>query len=233
MSLRPAISLSTRVTTAAVLGGAALALPVTALGGYADRGPGASAAAPPPPRNVQAAGGFSGTPRFDPPNVSVRVGQAVRWRNTDSAAPHTATENHGLWNLTGTYGPPGSRGFGPGESRQRPFEAGTHNYFCKIHPDTMRGWVRVPVVLSKATVNGQRVIRVRWAPAPPPSNRVFDVQRRRGNGPWQNFRVDTNTAAASFGASAVGTVWRLRARLQKAGAPAAATGFSPPAQITS
>src|SRR4051794_4927278 len=72
---------------------------------------------------------------FDPVEVSVKVGEIVRWTNTDSSVPHTATEDHGLWRLSGTYGSPGPfQGFGPGESVERRFEAGTHHYYCEVHP---------------------------------------------------------------------------------------------------
>ena len=80
------------------------------------------------PREVAAEGDvfIPGSLAFNPAQVFVRVGQVVRWTNTDPVVPHTATEDHGLWNLTGTYGqtPVSPAGFGPGEQRSRQFEAG-------------------------------------------------------------------------------------------------------------
>ena len=47
---------------------------------------------------------LTGPLRFNPATVTVGVGDQVEWVNTDILVPHTATEDHGLWNLTGTYG---------------------------------------------------------------------------------------------------------------------------------
>src|SRR6059058_3132731 len=114
---------------AAVLVGVLLAVPVGAAG---DAKPAAE---------VNAEGNaFTGGLKFDPAKVGVKVGQVVRWTNTDFLVPHTATEDHGLWDLGGTYGgtPANPSGFGPGESRSRVFEAGTQNYYCRVHPKQMR-----------------------------------------------------------------------------------------------
>ena len=66
--------------------------------------------------------------------------------------PHTATEDHGLWDLAGTYGqtPANPAGFAPGTTVERPFEAGTHHYYCRVHPQQMKGVVAVPVKLASA-----------------------------------------------------------------------------------
>jgi plastocyanin len=110
--------------------------------------PGAGAAQP--AAEVDAAGNaFSGGLAFIPARISVRVGDVVQWRNTDFLVPHTATEDHFLFNLTGDYGgtPVNPPGFGPGETRRHRFAAGTWNYFCQVHPDDMRGRVTVPPTL--------------------------------------------------------------------------------------
>src|SRR5207237_3176522 len=93
-----------------------------------------------PAADVKAEGNaFTGGLKFDPPKVSVKVGQIVRWTNTDKFVPHTATEDHGLWDLAGTYGmtPANPAGFGPGETRTRVFEAGTEHYYCRVHPQPL------------------------------------------------------------------------------------------------
>src|SRR3954454_1137805 len=93
---------------------------------------------------------FTGGLSFPPASVRVAVGDTVRWRNTDNVVPHTATENHGLWDLGGNYGqtPANPSGFGPGETVQRRFEAGTHSYYCRVHPTQMRGRVDVAPTLA-------------------------------------------------------------------------------------
>lgn len=201
----------------------------TALGGYGSGG----ASAPPVAAEVKADGNpLTNASRlgFFPQKVRVKVGEEVRWTNADSAAPHTATEDHGLWNLSGDYGPPGSMGFGPGESVKRAFEAGSHSYFCEVHPDTMRGVVDVPVTLSR-TRGGD--IKARWGASALPADQAFDVQRRKGGRPWATVRKGTRKLNGRFGGGRRGTTWRFRARLRKAGDPDAATGYSPPAKIKS
>jgi plastocyanin len=201
------------------------------------------------PRTVNANGNaFTGGLAFDPAEVSVAVGDTVRWVNTDELVPHTATEDHGLWDLTGTYGgtPANPPGFGPGESRERAFEAGTHRYYCKVHPEEMRGTVSVPARLAVERVRvrsrrrsrrGRRrtVLRTRilatWAAAPPAEGLLFDVERRRAGGDWQPLATGTPAGSGRFAAGTRRTVWEVRARLRRADDATAATDWSPPARI--
>lgn len=180
-------------------------------------------------KDVKAEGNpFTGGLGFDPPKVRVGVGDVVRWTNTDSTVPHTATEDHGLWDLTGTYGIPGNYGFGPGESRQRAFEAGTQHYYCKVHPTQMRGVVRVPVraVVRKLPDGGRRIV-MRWAPAKPAGGHVFDVQLKRADGTWRNFRKGTTNPAGGRKTHGQKVQWSIRARLRDAKDASKATGWSP------
>lgn len=218
-----------------------------------------------PAVTVNAAGNpFTGGLKFDPAQVTVRVGDTVRWVNTDQFVPHTATEDHGLWDLTGTYGqtPANPPGFGPGETRDRVFEAGTAHYYCKVHPQQMRGVVAVPVDLSigppvTATVSEARsvhrkhrtrhrrrapapapapprakfrLITATWASAPPAQGQVFDVQRRLGDGAWQDWESGTGAAGGTF-AARPGEKWSVRARLRSASDPSAAEDFSPAVSV--
>ena len=207
----------------AVLVCGALALPL-----------GASGAAQQPAANVKAEGDpfTPGSLKFNPKNVSVKVGQIVRWTNTDDAVPHTATEDHGLWDLTGTYGLPGNYGFGPGESRQRRFEAGTQHYYCKVHPADMRGVVAVPVKLAvKSIPSGRRVV-VTWAAVKPAAGLVYGVQVRKGDGKWQAFRTKTTTTSGTLDRRGAKTAIRFRARLRATDDVSRATGWSPVVQVT-
>jgi plastocyanin len=110
---------------------------------------------------------------FRPASVNARVGQVVRWRNTDTIVPRTATEYHGLWNLAGTYGqtPANPPGFAPGTTVQRAFEAGTAHYYCMVHPTQMHGVVAVPVALSVSSATASAARR--------PSRRSRRPARRR------------------------------------------------------
>jgi plastocyanin len=186
---------------------------------------------------------FTGGLRFDPPDVAVAVGGVVRWTNTDALVPHTATEDHGLWDLTGTYGqtPANPPGFGPGESRERAFEAGTHRYFCRVHPAQMRGTVAVPVRLEAASRvvetkpsgkrRKRRRVRVTWAPAPPAEGLGFDVEIRRGDADWRPWRSGKRAASGTFRTQAGKAPWSVRARLRRIDDASMATDFSPVATI--
>ncbi|HVS28685.1 MAG TPA: plastocyanin/azurin family copper-binding protein [Solirubrobacteraceae bacterium] len=120
----------------------------------ADYGGGTSAPPGPPAADVTANGNAvydQAHLSFKPENVAVAVGQAVRWTNTDPVVPHTVTEDHGLFDLAGTYGmtPANPAGFAPGTSVQRDFEAGTFSYHCRVHgAAAMHGTVAVPVTLT-------------------------------------------------------------------------------------
>jgi plastocyanin len=219
----------------------------------------ATSAPPSPPDNaeVDANGNpLTGGLRFSPEAVVVRVGGFVRWTNTDFLVPHTATEEHDLWDVGGTYGqsPLNPGGFGPGAKVQRTFEASTASYYCRVHPTTMRGTVRVPVRLSLASrrtvtvrrVRSRKTRRVRtvrrvqtryfidviWATTAPAAGRVFDVQIRRGGGPWQALRDGTTQRGTRVSAgSRRGTRTTVRARLRLADSRSAATGWSPETTI--
>jgi len=212
-----------------ILGATAAALlltPLVALAGYGQP-------SPPPPGGggggageVDANGNpFSGGLGFDPARLRVAVGRTVRWTNTDSFVPHTATEEHGIFDLGGDYGPPGNMGFGPGESVEREFSAGTFRYFCRVHPE-MRGVVAAPVKLSIARARKAAPrVRALWSRRRLPAGQAFDVQRRIGGGPWRSIRVGTRRLQGTFSAvSAKANAFRARVRLTDGGG---ASGYSP------
>lgn len=203
--------------------GAALALPLAASG-----------ATQQPAARVNAEGDVftPGSLKFDPKSVSVKVGQIVRWKNTDAYVPHTATEDHGLWDLTGTYGVGSSMGFGPGESRQRVFEAGTQHYYCKVHPSQMHGVVAVPVKLTVSSIpNGHR-IHIVWDAHRPGPGKAFDVQFKKGDGAWKPFRTATTDASGNLDRHGATAVIRVRARFRRKNDATLATGWSPVAKVT-
>lgn len=208
---------------------ALLAAPAIAPAQYPSPGGGGSSAG-----TVNANGNaFTGGLGFDPPIVGAKVGQEVNWVNTDFLVPHTATELHGLWDVAGSYGLPGQTGFGPGETAGRRFESGTHVYYCRIHPDDMRGRIDVPVKLrlkNRKEPRGANV-HVKWASEREPGI-VFDVQRRRAGSPtWLNLKRRTKAGSSSFDPGDSGGGWQVRARMRSADDPAAKTDWSPPARI--
>jgi plastocyanin len=220
-----------------VIGGAIvaamLAAPLAALAGYGQPSPPPTSGPPPADASVDANGNpFSGGLGFDPTRVKVKVGQKVRWTNTDSIAPHTATEDHRLWRLAGDYGPPGTMGFGPGQSVQRRFAAGTWSYFCEIHPNDMHGVVAVPVSLRSAAGRreGSFVVSAVWSKLALPAGQVFDVQERIGAGPWKTVRNGVRGLEGSF-AGHDGQFLSFRARVRRTTAPTASSGYSPLARV--
>src|SRR3954453_6790019 len=243
------MGISRRLAGVALGATAVLAAPAAADSGGAP-GPGQGSSSGP----VQVVGAdgnvFTGGLKFDPADITVAVGQVVRWKNNDSIVPHTATEVHGLWDLTGDYGatPANPSGFGPGETRERAFEAGTQHYYCKVHPQQMKGTISVPVqlALKRAPASGasprgaakprKRLIVVTWASAPPAQGQAFDAQRRRGNGDWVTFAQGSTAASGTFSAGKRRkrkTVWQVRARLHVAGSDSLATDWSPVVSISS
>lgn len=170
-----------------------------------------------------------GSLNFDPDEVTVPVGGIVRWTNTDQVVPHTSTEENGLWQLSGDYGPPGSQGYGPGESVERAFEAGTHQYYCEVHPEEMRAVVEVPPTLVRARNRRARAI---WSPTAAAEDLAFDVQRRRKGRAWRTLLEGTTKRKTTFELGRVGSrAWQVRARLRSATDEAKATDWSPVASI--
>ena len=229
-----------RRAIAGIIAGAALAAPAAA--GAATTEVGANG-------NV-----FTGGLSFTPAKLTLAVGDAVRWRNTDNIVPHTATEDHGLWDLGGDYGatPANPSGFGPGETRERVFEAGTQAYYCRVHPTQMRGTIAVAPRLAvqhvrvkirrkrRPVTTRKRRRRARtkvisylvavWASASPAQGLAFDVQRARAGGGWIPLGTGTRNTNARF-RIARGSTWLVRARLRSAADASKATGWSPPAGI--
>jgi plastocyanin len=217
------------------------ALPLAPAAALAQVDPGA------PPVNVNAEGNaFTGGLAFAPANVGVTIGRTIQWTNTDFLVPHTATEDHGLWDLGGTYAqtPLTTGGFGPGAVVSRRFEAGTHHYYCKVHPTQMKAVIAVPVDLRlfgqrqrrRRTHEQPRVLRyvtATWAIEPPASGEGFDIQLHRGAAAWQTVRSATRETGMVFRAGEAGTRWEVRARLRNAANASAATDWSPVATIVS
>jgi plastocyanin len=68
--------------------------------------------------------GGNQTPQFSPTNLTIAPGTSVNWRNNDTVA-HTTTSDDNLWNSN----------IAPGGSYSRQFStAGTFTYSCTVHP---------------------------------------------------------------------------------------------------
>jgi plastocyanin len=74
---------------------------------------------------------------WSPANVSVRVGDTVTWDFSDTSQAHNVASNSSNWTLTSPIQvahPPVSFTF---------TQAGTYDFVCNVHPDTMKGTVSV------------------------------------------------------------------------------------------
>jgi len=73
---------------------------------------------------------------FDPPEITINVGESVTWTNMDFV-PHTATSgNPGDADLGSVFRSPH---LARGESFTHTFDqAGEYVYFCELHPTVMR-----------------------------------------------------------------------------------------------
>jgi plastocyanin len=168
---------------------------------------------------------FTGGLAFAPTELEIGVGDTVRWTNNDFLVPHTATQKSGLFRLTGEYGqtPLNPPGFGPGDTRERAFEAGTFHYYCEVHPEQMRAVIAVPPTVERVGRDARRV-RVTWASTPAPEGEVFDVKRRVHG----KFRLVRKRATGSSATFEGGGQFKVRAR--SANDPNAFSDFSPPGQ---
>ena len=80
---------------------------------------------------------------FNPATISIHVGQAVVWRNNDSA-PHTTTSGSCSGNTCTPMPGWDSGTLNPGQSFSFTFNtAGTFTYYCRIHGAMMQGTIRV------------------------------------------------------------------------------------------
>jgi plastocyanin len=180
---------------------------------------------------------FTGGLSFTPAKINGQVGQLVRWTNTDFIAPHTVTEDHGLFDLVGTNtnGTPVSK---PGfdGSVDLLLMAGTITYYCVVHPTQMHGTLSVPVTLTLGPRprhrSPQRTVTLLWAVEPPSAGEVYDVERRVGNGAWTPIATGTTKISTRIMAGTPGTVTTVRARLRSAADAKRTTGWSPEASVT-
>jgi plastocyanin len=86
-------------------------------------------------QTVGAVDGTSGL--WSPANVSIHVGDTVTWDFSDTSQAHNVASNSSNWTLTSpiqTHHPPVSFTF---------TAAGTYDFVCNVHPDTMKGTVSV------------------------------------------------------------------------------------------
>jgi hypothetical protein len=152
---------------------------------------------------------------FGPAAATVALGERVTWSFEDPLA-HTSTSDQGFWDS-------GSRTVGSTYARAFT-SAGTFAYHCSIHP-MMRGQVRVPVRVSGSPAAGWAL---RWSTRRAAGGVTFDVQARRGSGPWTALGTAVTTSGRRFDPARAGS-WSVRARTVEG---ASRSGWSPPVTVT-
>lgn len=154
-----------------------------------------------------------------PSTVSIRPGGTVTWDFTSS---HTATDDTPL----ALY----DSGIINHTSYAITFVAsGSYPFVCTIHAG-MDGRVDVPVTAKPSKGHTGTTFTIVWASVTAPNGYVYDVQRRRNDGPWKSWRTATTARNGIFVPHNKGTT-RFRARLRLDG-NTDASGWSPAAKIT-
>ncbi len=156
---------------------------------------------------------------YVPSTVTLRQGGEVTWDFTSS---HTATDDTPL----ALY----DSGIIAHTSFTITFVAsGSYPFVCTIHAG-MDGRVDVPVTAKPSKGHTGTTFTIVWASVAAPGGYVYDVQRRRNDGPWKSWRTATTMRNGTFVPHNKGTT-RFRARLRLDG-NTDASGWSPAAKIT-
>jgi plastocyanin len=150
---------------------------------------------------------------FNPKEISIDRGTAVRWKNFGSF------QDHDVRSLLPNYfrSPGGVGGLDQGESYTFTFRsAGTFAYVCKAHqPDGMFGEVVVPISVSKLTNPVRFRIYVATQSASSPFTHVIEVDKPGPSG-WTVLRT-TTASSYTFKPAKHGT-FRFRARVRNTSA---------------
>ena len=78
---------------------------------------------------------------WDPPLVDIEPGDTVRWTFDGTQQAHNVESETPGWDFASPLGPP------PAQPAEYKFEnEGTYLFICQVHPDTMKGTVRVATI---------------------------------------------------------------------------------------
>jgi hypothetical protein len=155
--------------------------------------------------------------------VRIGQGESVIWTN-DGNAPHTSTQSGPLafWD-TGNIAPGDF-----GEVDQGVLDAaGSYPYHCTLHP-SMHGVVRVALLVDRTNGTTATTFTFTLSEAAQPGY-AYDVQKKRGSGPWRTFRSALTTRTTTFQAPTADT-YAFRSRLHRT-SDDATSGWSRPKRI--
>jgi plastocyanin len=161
---------------------------------------------------------------FTQANIQVAQRRAVTWTfNGTKDQSVTESSGSGLFD-SGTMT--------PGTTYTFVFTAaGRYDYNSSLTP-SMRGSVKVPIIVSATRGEVTDTFTVRWASAVAPAGFEYDVQvKRPGSSVWANWKVNQTGTTASFVPDGGTGVYSFRARMQNT-SNTKASGWSPLKTIT-
>jgi plastocyanin len=125
------------------------------------------------------------SPGYDPAVVGRSIGASFQWTNNDSfGLSHTVTQGD---TPSATPGPSlfDSNAISSGSSFLQQLTAGgVYNYFCKFHPSTMHGKIKIRDKVSPTSGPPGTKFTITIATVDATGTRVYDVQKRINGGAW-------------------------------------------------
>ena len=163
---------------------------------------------------------------FNPTPIALNLGDSVKWTNTSSGIPHTATSNTGFFN-TGSVSPT--------QSKTKVFDyGGSFPYYCQFHGSPgqgMHGTINVPDRwLNTGTQHVGDVQRIRVAAVAAPTGLAYDVQMKGpGDSAFHSYKSKVKTAIVKFTPTHAGE-YQFRSRVHRL-SNNKTSGFSPSAFV--
>lgn len=139
---------------------------------------------------------------YDPPTITVTVGQAVVWRNEEiGAITHTTTSGTCVGSVCTPHPGWDSGILNPGTSFTETFTVtGTFPYFCKVHGAAMQGTVHVVAAAATSTPTASSTAtrtQTPTTPSPSPTNTLTPVATGTATASLTGTRTATSTATAT------------------------------------
>jgi plastocyanin len=160
---------------------------------------------------------------FNPDSTTIEQGESVTWTNNGGTG-HTSTQNSplALWNSPGVS-------IAPGNSYEFTIQAaGTYPYHCNVHPTLMTGTIRVPLIADMTTGTPATTFTF-TVTAVVQAGFVYDVQKKKGNGKWKDWKMGVAGPTVAFNPAKAAT-YRFRARLHRSSNDAV-SGYSQKTKI--
>jgi plastocyanin len=143
---------------------------------------------------------------FTAKNLTVTLGNSVKWKNVTAGKTHSATPTNN-WSWSGVTVNHGATSYAVS-----PTQAGTFPYFCSFHPTKMKGSIKVPMTVTPLAGTVGQFFALTLGTVSASGVLVHQVEIRQDGGPWV-LRVTTNAPSTQIQFTSAGT-WDLRTRLR-------------------